>query len=95
VTTLSALAFRDAPLLRPPKPATAQTQTLPPIRKQKNQMREFGKTPKNSWFLTFVEILATIFFWTDFKTMRERGFQGHNERVESRRRKTKFHRWRK
>jgi len=28
VTTLSALAFRDAPLLRPPKPATAQTQTL-------------------------------------------------------------------
>jgi hypothetical protein len=25
---LSALAFRDAPLLRPPKPATAQTQTL-------------------------------------------------------------------
>ena len=28
VTTWSALAFRDAPLLRPPKPATAQTQTL-------------------------------------------------------------------
>src|SRR5690606_21054425 len=28
MTTLSALAFRDTPLLRPPKPATAQTQTL-------------------------------------------------------------------
>ena len=28
MTTLSALAFRDASLLRPPKPATAQTQTL-------------------------------------------------------------------
>ncbi|WKZ58819.1 MAG: hypothetical protein QY309_13180 [Cyclobacteriaceae bacterium] len=39
---MSALAFRDAPLLRPPKPATAQTQTLAVIFSMKNQLLILG-----------------------------------------------------
>lgn len=54
VTTLSALAFRDAPLLRPPKPATAQTQTLAAIvpgqmtDKQKERIKDKIKQVKST-----------------------------------------------
>jgi hypothetical protein len=49
VTTLSALAFRDATLLRPPKPATAQTQTLAvmPLDKVDFKMTEKKKLTKD------------------------------------------------
>ena len=57
-------------------------------------MREFGKTPRKLWAMFFIKTFFTVVFY-ELKAFIERGFGGHYERIESRRRKTMFHRWRK
>ena len=53
-------------------------------------MREFGKTPRKS---TFRKILEFIFpFLFGHHDGEYRNFQGHNDRMESRRRKSMFDR---
>ena len=68
MTTLSALAFRDASLLRPPKPATAQTQTLPAMLKTNRKFTYYGQIVvfndlKN---LSMKSILLSLYFISTF-----------------------------
>ncbi len=51
-------------------------------------MREFGKTPKKSKFLRFLETLIFMIFGNN--NHQQANFNDHFDRMESRRRKTLF-----
>jgi len=54
-------------------------------------MREFGKTPKKNWWQILLIFMFPSFFGNhDSEIM---NFRGHNNRMESRRRKTLFDRY--
>jgi hypothetical protein len=57
-----------------------------------DKMREFGDTPKKGWLERLSDFLSDVLFWSD---VNEQGFRGHYERLEKRKRKTKFNRWRR
>jgi hypothetical protein len=48
-------------------------------------MREFGKTPRHSWFKAIIN-----FIWDSF--FQSRWLGGHRERMEARKRKSMFRR---